>query len=144
PAAPLALPTEPFLVQAITAGYQHTCALTTTGAVWCWGRNGFGQLGDGSTNTQPAPVQVSGLPSNIITITAGDQHTCALTDTGAAWCWGYNQYGQLGDGASNSPETTPVQVSGFPSDVTAIAAGSWHTCALTDTGDAWCWGYNFY
>jgi alpha-tubulin suppressor-like RCC1 family protein len=75
--------------------------------------------------------------SNSPTIAAGGNHTCALTEAGGVLCWGYNYYGQLGDGTSGEYDdisTTPVQVSGLQSGVTALAAGYNHTCALTDAG----------
>ena len=83
---------------AITAGESHTCALTTTGAIKCWGDNQYGQLGDGSTTSRTTPVDVTGMSAGIAAITAGYYHTCALTTTGAIKCWGRNNYGQLGDG----------------------------------------------
>jgi alpha-tubulin suppressor-like RCC1 family protein len=83
-------------VAAIAAGDVHSCALLTTGAVKCWGRNNKGQLGDNTTTNSNAPVSVSGLTGGI-SITAGAQHTCALTTGGAGKCWGYNTDGEVGD-----------------------------------------------
>lgn len=85
----------------IAAGGEHTCALTTEGGVKCWGKNGFGQLGDGTTtDNRGSPVNVTGLNSGVVSITAGDRHTCALTTAGGVKCWGWNRYGQLGDFAT--------------------------------------------
>jgi len=128
-------------VTAIAAGYHHTCAMTSGGAVKCWGYNWFGQLGDGTTVTSTVPVQVSGMTSGVTAIAAGDDHTCAITSGGAAKCWGDNGFGQLGDGTVGS-NAVPVQVSGLTSGVTAVAAGDHHTCAITSGGAARCWGYN--
>ena len=126
-------------VAAVTARGGHTCALTSAGAVECWGANGVGQLGDGTTATRLTPVAVSDLTSGIQAIDAGSYHTCALTHTGAVACWGYNQSGQLGDGTTTDHHT-PVAVSGLASGVAAVAAGDGHTCALTSAGAVECWG----
>lgn len=128
-------------VQAISAGSEHTCALTSAGAVWCWGNNANGQLGDGTTMGRLTPVAVSGLSSGVQMISAGVYHTCAVTSAGAARCWGFNDSGQLGDGSATT-RLTPVTVSGLSGGVQAIGAGYRHTCAVTSTGAAWCWGWN--
>ena len=97
---------------AVTANWAHTCAIKTGHTMWCWGDNGFGQLGDGTTTNSPVPVQVSGHTPDWATVSDGLGHTCAEKTEGTVWCWGWNIDGQLGDGTTtDSP--VPVQVSGM-------------------------------
>jgi alpha-tubulin suppressor-like RCC1 family protein len=128
-------------VRAIAAGGSHTCALTTSGGVKCWGWNDRGELGDGTTTDRHTPVDVSGLATGVRAIAAGGEHTCALTASGGVKCWGGNGVGQSGDGTSTDRHT-PVDVSGLTSGVSAIAVGGFHTCALTASGGVKCWGWN--
>ena len=131
------------------AGADHTCALTSAGAVRCWGFNSFGQLGDGTTITRSTPAAVSGLSSGIAAITAagsggfaaGEPYTCALTGAGGAKCWGNNQFGKLGDGTTTT-RLTPVDVVGASSGLVGISAGLSHVCAVTSAGGVRCWGQN--
>lgn len=81
----------------VVAGSVHTCGRTRDGRVWCWGRNSYGQLGDGSTTDQPRPVEVPGV-SSVVALDAGAAHTCAVERDGTTWCWGYNVDGQVGRG----------------------------------------------
>ena len=125
----------------IVAGYAHTCVVMTSGGVVCWGVNGAGQLGDGTTITRDVPVAVVGLPSGVSSISLGNWHTCAVTVSGGAWCWGNNGSGQLGNGNYVS-SLSPVAVSGLGTGVASIAADNRHTCAVTLAGAAKCWGDN--
>ena len=118
----------------------HTCALTSGGAAKCWGFNGTGQLGTGTTSGSKTPVQVTGLTTGVTAITAGVMHTCAIAAGGAAKCWGFNSGGQLGNGTTTT-SPTPLQVTGLATGVTAINADTWNTCAVA-SGAAKCWGYN--
>ncbi len=94
----------------ISAGLEHACALTAAGEVYCWGDNTWGQLGDGGSSDQPAPVAVA-APGGATWawVSAGENHTCAVTTEGVAYCWGDNHYGQLGTG-TNESSSVPVKV----------------------------------
>jgi alpha-tubulin suppressor-like RCC1 family protein len=129
-------------VISIAAGMNHTCVVMSGGGVKCWGENDQGQLGDGTKTNRLTPMDVVGLSSGVLAVTAGDDFTCALTQGGGVKCWGTNfMYGQLGDGTKTN-RLTPVDVVGLSSGVTAIAAGFFHTCALTGAGGVKCWGRN--
>ena len=132
-------------VTAIAGGQSHSLALTSTGQVLAWGSNSYGQLGNGSTTNSSTPVAVS-LPSGttVTAIAAGDGHSLALTSSGQVLAWGWNFYGQLGNGTTTN-SSTPVPVS-LPSGttVTAIAVGFYHSLALTSSGQVLAWGWNFY
>jgi alpha-tubulin suppressor-like RCC1 family protein len=124
----------------LSAGLWHTCGLTTSGATYCWGANGDGQLGDGSNTSTASPVLASGGVS-FAAVLAGGWHTCGVMSGGTAYCWGRNSSGQLGDSTTTS-RAAPVLVK-VPAGVTfeAIAAGQNHTCGLA-SGAAYCWGSN--
>jgi len=130
-------------VLSIAASYSHTCAVTTGGAATCWGDNSLGQLGDGTTTNRSTPTPVSGLSSGVLSIAANYVYSCAVTTGEAAACWGYNVYGQLGDGTMTN-RLTPTAVSGLSSGVSSIAAGQTHACAVTTAGGVTCWGNNAY
>ena len=132
-------------VHALASGGDHSCAVTTAGAVFCWGDNVAGQVGDGTNTLRNTPVQVTGLGSGVQAISLGYYHSCALNTAGAVSCWGYDGVGSLGDGSTgdaNHARLTPVPVVGLGSGVRAIAAGYEHTCALTTAGAVQCWGWN--
>src|SRR6266566_4053075 len=125
-------------------GGFHTCGVTTAREAYCWGSNGFGQLGSGGDtaiqHTSPIAV-VGGL--TFTSVSAGGLHTCGVTAGGQAYCWGTNYFGQLGNGASETTEqASPVAVVGGLTFAT-ISAGSEHTCGLTTEGVAYCWGYAY-
>ncbi|MCH8995345.1 MAG: chromosome condensation regulator RCC1 [Chloroflexi bacterium] len=132
----------------ISAGFDHTCVVTTAGQARCWGENDDGQLGNGavgdSHRTTPVEVCASakcGAPlSEVASIAAGASHSCVLTTSGGAKCWGSNEHGQLGDGTMTD-RAAPVDVPGLE-NLVAISAGGFHTCAITQEGAATCWGKN--
>ena len=128
---------------AVAAGAYHTCAAMTDGGLRCWGENSAGQIGDGSTSDRPTPVSVSGLTSGVGSVDAGFNHTCSVSSSGGLKCWGYNYWGNVGDG-STTDQTLPVDVVGLGSGVASVSAGGSHTCALTQAGGIKCWGYNLY
>ncbi|MCT8972662.1 Ig-like domain repeat protein [Microbaculum marinisediminis] len=127
-------------VAAISPHHTHTCAVTEAGAAWCWGYGWDGQLGNGANAVSNVPVAVSGLGSGVATIDTGGNHSCAVTDAGTAWCWGRNSSGQLGNGGEPVATNIPVPVTGLSDRIVAVSAGSIHTCALTSSGAAKCWG----
>ena len=137
---PVSVTGLPGAAGAIAAGERHTCAVTTGGAVLCWGYNSDGQLGDGSQTDRTGPVAVSGLGVGFGDVAGGQSHSCAIAISGAVRCWGRNDKGQLGDG-TQTDRLTPVPVGGL-TDVRAISAGQKHTCVATLGGKAACWGQN--
>lgn len=131
-------------VASIALGDAHSCALRASdGKVWCWGDNNVRQLG--GVQSGPQTSQSTAAPVILVPTTrhlvSGAHHTCALTQQSEVWCWGDNQYGQIG-----KPELIdglkPQRIDGLPQDIVAIRAGRSHTCALTLTSALWCWGHN--
>jgi alpha-tubulin suppressor-like RCC1 family protein len=132
---------------AISAGTDHTCAMLDNSSVSCWGKNTFGQLGDGTQNDRLTPTQTSslGVGRTAVIISAGYYHTCAILDNESVSCWGKGDEGQLGDGTSSGNRLTPTQTSslGVGRTAAAISAGLEHTCATLDNGSVSCWGRNY-
>jgi alpha-tubulin suppressor-like RCC1 family protein len=134
------------LFKEISAAMYHTCGLTTSGVANCWGRNDYGQLGDGtqsgpydSWNTEPRAV-AGGLV--FARISAGGYHSCGVTVSGTAYCWGENLFGQLGIGTAGGNALTPRVVQ-EELRFTQISAGGGQTCAVAISGVAYCWGVNY-
>jgi alpha-tubulin suppressor-like RCC1 family protein len=129
----------------LSVGSAHACVLTDSAATYCWGNDSWGQLGDGHDNTQANhPVRVLG-GLQFASISAGFMHTCALTASGKAYCWGFNREsdanrGALGDGTDTS-RTVPTAVVGGLTFRTVVAGGH-HTCGITSDGVTYCWGRN--
>ncbi len=128
-------------LKSVAAGSDHTCVLTSNGGIKCWGRGIVGALGDGLALDRYTPAFVLGLSSGAIAVTAGGDHTCAITKSGGVKCWGWNATGQLGDG-TKTLRLAPVSVKGLSAKVIAISAGGDYTCAVEDTGRVKCWGGN--
>lgn len=151
------------LFRGVAGGNRHTCALAADGTAYCWGDNRRGQLGIGFTNgpelcdgngCSTTPVEVvrgtfvlsatpvrsgSNGPLRFSAVTTGNNHSCGITTEGTAYCWGDNDYGQLGNGDAWTTEPSPVQVVG-DHNWWILSAGGYHTCGITDEGKAYCWG----
>jgi alpha-tubulin suppressor-like RCC1 family protein len=131
----------------ISAGGEHSCSIVSGSAVECWGDNYYGELGNGEKGYSLTPVQVSNI-TDATAISSGDEHfSCALVSGGKVECWGYNEYGQLGNGTTTdssipvtvySSGTTPL------ANVTHVSAGGSFACALISDGTVWCWGDGSY
>lgn len=132
-------PAPPACSTHVAAGGGHSCAIREDGTAWCWGQNDFGQLGDTTATDSFVPVKVIDFVMPGVAIGAGDVYTCALDTTGAVWCWGHNDHGQLGVGTGDN--RTASQVPGIIG-AKQIAVGVAHTCALLGDGTVSCWGQN--
>jgi alpha-tubulin suppressor-like RCC1 family protein len=123
---------------AIAAGENHTCGISN-GSIYCWGGNDKGQLGNGTVdgNEHSTPQQAGGA-SGYVAISAGGDHTCAITSAGSVVCWGGSESGE--SGAAGAPITSPTTASAGP--YTRVSAGRRHTCAMTAAGAMACWGDN--
>lgn len=142
------------LFSAIVTGGSHTCGFyrynpadsANTKRPRCWGANGSGQLGLGTITTDTMAILPVVMPSTSIrfdttSLVAGNAHTCALTTAGAAYCWGANNYGQLGGASTLVRDSLPMLVAGGYT-FTKLYAGEYHTCGITAAGTAYCWGRN--
>lgn len=131
----------------IAAGSWHTCGLTASGEAYCWGRNDFAQLGRGTASpfsSTPAPVN---SPVRFRQIDGGLAHTCAVALDLRLYCWGGNEFGELGTGGATQggPDSlTPRTISRFFPVGSAISAGEHHTCAIATNGNMRCWGRGIY
>ena len=122
----------------ISVGPVHACGLNDSGAVLCWGRNTYGQLGDGSTRTSRTPVRVSSSLT-FGAVVVGGSHSCALTGDGAAYCWGSDSVGSVGDGKHENAKT-PTPVAGGLRFTSLGASATGRTCGITKSGAMYCWG----
>ncbi|MEZ4621362.1 MAG: hypothetical protein R2867_38490 [Caldilineaceae bacterium] len=140
---PIEVTQLPGTLSTISLGRYHSCALEKSGAVYCWGSNNRGLLGDGTTERRSSSVTVMGLARPITVLAAGEEHTCVLNDTGAIRCWGSNRDRQLGEGSADS-HSIPLQVNPTVpvGAIRAIFPGRFHTCAIANNGGVTCWGRN--
>lgn len=132
----------------LSLGFQTTCGLTSAGVAYCWGANGFGQLGGGSATpgATPTPTPVAG-GLTFGSISVGDLHACGVTATGAAFCWGSNRNGELGIGSRDEqahPEPNAVSGGLTFANISGGGFGGGFTCGATTTGTGYCWGFNIY
>jgi alpha-tubulin suppressor-like RCC1 family protein len=124
----------------VSTGYVTSCGLDTGGRAFCWGSNVRGSLGTGDTTDETAvPVPIGGT-LRFTSISVGGLHACALNAQGRAYCWGFNGFGQLGDGTTTD-RPTPAPIGG-PVRFAALRAGYVHTCGVTGSGLTYCWGLN--
>jgi alpha-tubulin suppressor-like RCC1 family protein len=122
---------------AVDNGAEYTCAVRSDSTLWCWGDNGYGQLGDGTMTYRYLPEPITALPS-VATVATGTDSACALTTGGAVWCWGRNDFGEVGDGTTVPRPTPQVTLS---SGVKSLAVGyTQHQCVIESDGSVWCWG----
>lgn len=128
-------------VAEVSLGALHSCARRTDGTLWCWGANGEGQLGDGTSVDSMVPVPVTAFATSCAEVSLGGDHSCARRTGGSLWCWGWNLRGQLGD-CTTASKSVPVQVVAVGSAVAEVAAGKFHGCARKTDGTLWCWGWN--
>jgi Flp pilus assembly pilin Flp len=132
--------------QMIHAGVNHTCGITTGNTLYCWGSASDGRLGNAfSSGSFNVPAGLVSAPSSWIDVDVGATFTCGIASGGAAYCWGDDGFGQLGNGGAISPNTpvsTPSAVStaSSPATYTAIAVGNSHACGIATGGAVWCWG----
>jgi alpha-tubulin suppressor-like RCC1 family protein len=131
---------NPLVFSVVSAGYFHTCGVTTGSATYCWGDNSTFQLGIGSPSVSPVPVQVAG-GFTLASVVAGRDHTCGVNASGVAYCWGSNGQGRLGRATAGGTSTTPAPVMGNITFATTSAAYA-HTCGVSTTGEGYCWGDN--
>lgn len=135
-------PPVPAELVMISSKNLHVCGVEkSTGRVMCWGRNNYGQLGVGDKKSRSKP-QYTGELKDVISISAGGRHSCAVERGGSVWCWGKNKTGQLGD-TTLGDKDTPVKVKGIQ-NAASVHTGSEHTCVLLKDGSVECWGWNLF
>ena len=140
PEAAVAAATAALAFAGVSAGESHTCGVTTDNRAYCWGRNGDGELGDGTTNDRNTPVAVVG-GLRFIQVSAGFSTTCGVTTDHRAYCWGFNLLGEVGDGTTENRDLPVAVVGGHK--FSQIEANFEHTCGLSyPDNKAYCWGSN--
>jgi alpha-tubulin suppressor-like RCC1 family protein len=129
------------LFRSVRAGGNHTCGVTFSNKAYCWGSNTVGQVGDSSDiNRRQRPVRVAGGLS-FRQVISGGSHTCGVTTSDKAYCWGWGEHGQIGDGKTVERHWPRAVAGGL--SFRQISAGGFHSCGLTLSDRAYCWGDNF-
>ena len=134
----------------LSAGSHHSCAVLPDNSLWCWGRNPAGELGIGTFDDCNSPVRVVDQNDWAVIAVSGQGdafwggHTCATKLDGTLWCWGANNYSQLGDVATHDARVSTPMRMGDAADWLLVEAGANHTCAIDANNDLWCWGFNKY
>jgi alpha-tubulin suppressor-like RCC1 family protein len=127
----------------VYAGAYHCAAVKTDGTLWCWGNNlQYGALGDNTIILRSSPVQTVAFGTNWKQVACGYNNTAAVKQDGTLWCWGYNVYGQLGDGTITH-RSSPVQTVAYGKNWKQVSCGDRTTVAIKTDGTLWCWGYNY-
>ncbi|WP_199589881.1 RCC1 domain-containing protein, partial [Lujinxingia litoralis] len=125
----------------VATGAEHSCGILDDGTLWCWGNNGSGRLGDGSSTQRSQPTRVAG-DGVWAQVSAGGQHTCGVKEDGSLWCWGLNSDGQVEPALNNATNyNTPHQI-GTELNWSVVTTGAEHTCAINDENILYCWGRN--
>jgi alpha-tubulin suppressor-like RCC1 family protein len=137
---------DPFLLESIASGFRHACGVTGEGQLWCWGFNGSGNLGLGTSTPDEPPTETG---TGYTQVAAGGDHTCAVTLDGQMKCWGLNDSGEVGvPGGKTMPLPARSGCEAASSgqacfhDWKAVGAGAFHTCGIRESGDLYCWGGN--
>jgi alpha-tubulin suppressor-like RCC1 family protein len=117
---------------------EFTCGVTTDNRAYCWGSNNLGQLGNDGTHDLTTPHPVAG-DHHFRQVSTGELYACAVTPQNKAYCWGRNEFGNLGDGTDAFRQRHPVPVVGGL-QFSSVSVGLVHTCAVTTSGAAYCWG----
>jgi alpha-tubulin suppressor-like RCC1 family protein len=124
----------------VTTGWHHTCAIKTDASLWCWGERLDGKPGADGTYVATTPFAIDApAGTGVVEVSGGYQHTCARKTDGSVYCWGANNYGQLGNGTLTTQPPTPIAVADL-SGVAEVRVGSYRSCARKTDGTVWCWG----
>ncbi|MBK6849974.1 MAG: hypothetical protein IPG96_21360, partial [Proteobacteria bacterium] len=131
-------------VAQVSLGGGQSCARLGDGSVWCWGKNTYGQVGDGTTIDRYHPTPVTGLGTTAVELAVGGGHGCARHDDGSVSCWGFALQGQVGDGTTVLSRPLPVAVAGLGTTAAELGSGGTHSCARRTDGTLSCWGENLH
>ena len=129
---------------AVSNGNTHTCAILDDASLKCWGRNNHGQLGDGSNTNRNSPVDVDlGVNRTAVSVSAGNDFTCALLNTGDVKCWGYNGFGTLADGTTSDSNTPVTANHSTGMRAVSLATPGYSVCSIFENGSVYCWGRTY-